>query len=169
MPGKKKYSDIFDYFDEWINEIEREFEETEKRLLSEAQKGDKNGPYVYGFSVTIGPDGKPVVEEFGNIKRAGNRPLISEEREPLVDVIEKGEEVRLIAEMPGVDKENIKVKVNDNVIVLSAQQGDKKYYKEVELPSPVDESSAKANYKNGVLEIVFKKKAAVQGKEIKVE
>ncbi|AWR96622.1 Hsp20 family protein [Acidianus sulfidivorans JP7] len=168
---KKRYSDIFDYFDDMIREIEEEFENMEKEFFKNAGKGDVKtfGPYVYGFSVTIGPDGKPVVEEFGNVKRLGNKPIISEEREPLVDVIEKGDEVRVIAEVPGVDKNNIKVKVNGVKLTISAQEGDKKFYKEVELPAEVDENSAKANYKNGVLEIIFKKKETNTGKEIKVE
>ncbi|ARM75101.1 archaeal heat shock protein Hsp20 [Acidianus manzaensis] len=168
---KKKTNDIFDYFDDLIREIESEFEDMEREFFKNAGKGDVKtfGPYVYGFSVTMGPDGKPIVEEFGNVKRLGSKPVISEEREPLVDVIEKGDEVRVIAEVPGVDKNNIKVKVDGNTLTITAQEGDKKYYKEVELPAKVDENSAKANYKNGVLEIVFKKKETNTGKEIKVE
>lgn len=168
---RKSFDDIFEYFDDLIKQIEKEFEEMEKEFFRSASKGEVKtfGPYVYGFSVTIGPDGKPVVEEFGNVRRVGSRPVISEEREPLVDVIEKGDEIRVIAEVPGVDKNNIKVRVNGNIVVITAQEGDRKYYKEVELPSPVDENSAKANYRNGVLEIIFKKKGSVSGKEIKVE
>lgn len=173
MAAKKKKSmdDIFDYFDDIIREIEKEFEEMEKEFFKNAAKGEAKtfGPYVYGFSVTMGPDGKPIVEEFGNVRRLGSKPVLSEEREPLVDVIEKGDEIRVIAEVPGVDKNNIKVKVNGNTLIVTAQEGDRKYYKEVELPAKVDENSAKANYRNGVLEVIFKKKESVSGKEIKVD
>ena len=37
----------------------------------ETQEGDKVrevGPIVYGYSMTIGPDGKPRIREFGNVK-----------------------------------------------------------------------------------------------------
>lgn len=169
---RKSFDDIFEYFNDLIRQIEKEFEEMEKEFFRATEKGEVKtfGPYVYGFSVTIGPDGKPIVEEFGNVRRVGKRPIISEEREPLVDVIEKGDEIRVIAEVPGVDKNNIKVRINDNILTITAQEGDRKYYKEVELPAPVDENSAKANYRNGVLEVILKKKgAAVGGKEIKVE
>ncbi|QKR00523.1 Hsp20/alpha crystallin family protein [Metallosphaera tengchongensis] len=170
MPTKRS-KDIFEYFDDLIRQIEEEFENMEREFFRSAAKGEVKtyGPYVYGFKVTMGPDGKPVVEEFGNVKRLGNKPLLSEEREPLVDVIEKGDEIRVVAEVPGVDKNDIKVKVNNNMLVISANAQDKKYYKEVELPAPVDENTAKANYKNGVLEVILKKKAVATGKDIKVE
>jgi len=89
MPTKRR--DIFSYFDDLIKQIEEEFEEMEREFFKAAEKGQVKtyGPYVYGFKVTLGPDGKPIVEEFGNVKRLGNRPLLSEEREPLVDVIER--------------------------------------------------------------------------------
>ncbi|ABP94815.1 MULTISPECIES: archaeal heat shock protein Hsp20 [Metallosphaera] len=170
MPTKRS-KDIFSYFDDLVRQIEEEFEAMEREFFRAAEKGEVKtyGPYVYGFKVTVGPDGKPVVEEFGNVKRLGNRPLLSEEREPLVDVIEKNDEIRVVAEVPGVDKNDIKVKVNGDLLVISANSQDKKYYKEVELPAPVDENTAKANYKNGVLEVVMKKKAVATGKDIKVE
>jgi len=74
-----------------------------------------------------------------------------------------------VAEVPGVEKDNIKVKINGTNLIITANSQDKKYYKEVELPAPVDENSAKANYKNGVLEVILKKKESTAGKEIKIE
>ena len=55
-------------------------------------------------------------------------------------------------------------------MIIRASNSKHKYYKEVELPSEVDPKSAKANYKNGVLEIRLKKiKKEKKGYEIKVE
>jgi HSP20 family protein len=57
-------------------EMEREFEEQFKDIENRAPKdlvragGGKvreYGPFVYGYSMTIGPDGKPKVREFGNV------------------------------------------------------------------------------------------------------
>ncbi|MCY0859091.1 MAG: Hsp20/alpha crystallin family protein [Sulfolobaceae archaeon] len=179
MPKKKKYEDIFDYIDDIFEEFEeqmKEFEREFERFTKEGKGEVKTfGPYVYGFRITVGPDGKPKIEEFGNVVRkvgGRERPLISEEREPLVDIIEKDDEIRVIAEMPGVEKDNIKVKVVEgNKLVLQASSEDRKYYKEVELPAEVDDKSAKATYKNGVLEVVLKKKQPKEekGTEIKVE
>ncbi|ADV65194.1 archaeal heat shock protein Hsp20 [Desulfurococcus mucosus] len=143
------------------------FEEFEREL---ERKGVK--PYVYGFSITIGPDGKPVIKEFGNVRRVRGKPVISEEREPLIDVFESGDEVTVIAEIPGVEKDKIDVKVSDDgrTIVINASDTNRKYYKEIELPAKVDPASAKASYKNGVLEVKLKKTGREdKGVKIKVE
>jgi len=173
----RKYRDIFDVFEDMFRQIQdimdREFREIEREFdeLAKSGKVKTYGPYVYGFRVTIGPDGKPIVEEFGNVKTVKGKPMISEEREPLVDVVDKGDEIRVVAEVPGVNKDSIKVKVvNGEKLIVQATGEDRKYYKEVELPAKVDEKSAKASYKNGVLEVVLKKvKTEEEGTEIKVE
>ncbi len=177
---KRKYYDPFD-------ELFRELDEIFYRFLREFELFSREferpeeikrefriiGPYVYGFRITIGPDGKPHIEEFGNVKRVGGKPIISEEREPLVDVFEEGNDIVVIAELPGVDKDKIKVKVSDDhrKLIIRASNKQRKYYKEVELPTEVDPKSAKASYKNGVLEVRLKKisQREEKGFEIKVE
>lgn len=160
---------------EEIRRIMREFDELARTYPGGSSKyGDKRiiGPYVYGFSITIGPDGRPIIKKFGNIKSIHGRPTISEEREPLVDVFESDNEITVIAELPGVEKDKIKLKVSDNnkKLIIKASDTDRKYYKEVDLPAEVDPKSAKANYKNGVLEVRLKKiKGEKKGYEIKIE
>ena len=51
-----------------------------KELIREYQTPDgakvrEVGPLVYGYSMTIGPGGKPKVREFGNVKSPGQRGL----------------------------------------------------------------------------------------------
>ncbi len=62
------------------------------------------GPFYYGYTMTLGSDGKPVVKEYGNV----NPGLLttSDTREPLVDTLvdEKEKVLTLVAEMPGVEK-----------------------------------------------------------------
>ncbi|MFP3226628.1 MAG: Hsp20/alpha crystallin family protein, partial [Sulfolobaceae archaeon] len=81
----KKYRDPFDLFDDLIRQIEEEFERFEREFMRIGSEGKAEtfGPYIYGFRVTIGPDGKPIVEEFGNVRSYKGKPMISEEREPL--------------------------------------------------------------------------------------
>jgi len=163
---------IFDLFDEILREFEREImdlEEEFERMLKEGRK--EAGPYYYGVRITIGPDGVPRVEEFGNIKRSRRgRPVISEEIEPLVDVIEHEDEIWIIAEVPGVSKENIKVRALEDKVIIRAEDG-RKYYKVVDLPSKIDPNTAKASYRNGVLEIKVKKRERKEegGVEVKLE
>jgi HSP20 family protein len=164
---------IFDLFDEILREFEEEFarleREFEELARSSSGKG-RIGPYYYGVRITIGPDGVPRVEEFGNIRRGpGGRPRISDIIEPLIDVIEHEDEILVVAELPGVDKDKIKIKVTENKVTISAEN-DRKYYKEVTLPAEVDPKSAKASYRNGVLEVKLKKKAKSEeeGVEVKV-
>ena len=76
--------------------------------------------------MTIGPDGKPKVRQFGNVKsqlqsRSFSRRthMISSEMEPLADVTATGKEVKVIMEMPGVSKENIRVNIYDSSVQVS--------------------------------------------------
>jgi HSP20 family protein len=177
----------FGEFEEMRREIERMFEETmqdvermPKDLVREYEtptgaKVREVGPLVYGYSVTVGPDGKPKIREFGNVKpiaeatRAG-APQITSEREPLADVVTTDKELKVIVEMPGINKENIKVNAYDNSVEISTKENaERKYHRIVELPAEADIDTVKSTYKNGILEITFSKKAKPKGKEIKVE
>jgi len=184
--------DIFGQFDEMRREMERMFEAQFKDIQTRAPKelireyetpeGGKvkeMGPFVYGYTMTVGPDGKPRVREFGNVRSplagfglgASNRPLISSEREPLADITTTDKEVKAILEMPGVNKENIKINVQDNSVEVKSDDPQRKYHEIIDLPPETDTETAKSTYKNGVLEIIFtkKKESKPKGKDIKVE
>jgi HSP20 family protein len=127
----------------------------------------------------IGPDGKPHVREFGNVRSpfagfglgASDKPLISNEREPLVDMTTTDKEVRVVLEMPGVNKENIKVNAYDNSVEVKSDDLHRKYHEVIKLPADTDIETAKSTYKNGILEIIFSKKSESRptGKDIKIE
>lgn len=131
-------------------------------------------PYYYGYQINVGPDGKPHIREFGNVKPAA-RGLIEQSgvREPLVDtsVDEKNNQLTITAEMPGVNKEDIKVNISDTYITIQAEKGDKKYHTDVPINLALEDVSAKAAYSNGILELKIKLKQAPKskGKEVKVE
>jgi len=133
--------------------------------------GSESGPFFYGYSMTVGPDGKPVVQEYGNAKPG--LPATSDTREPLVDTIvdEKEKVVKLIAEMPGVEKSDVKIVVENKTVDLSAEHDEKKYHVKVPVRHKIDENSAKASYKNGVLQVVFKlaEDEKPKGKTVEVE
>ena len=139
-------------------------------IIEEFNGNSNSGPIFYGYTMTIGSDGKPSVQEFGNAKP--DRLPVSNTREAIVDTIvdEKEKVVKLIAEMPGVEKTDVKILVDKNVVGITAERGEKKYHCKVPLQHKVDENSAKASYKNGVLEIVFKQAVEKQtSKRVEVE
>jgi HSP20 family protein len=129
------------------------------------------GPYYYGYSLTVGPDGKPMVKEYGNVQPSLMQK--SETREPFADVIvdDKEKVLKIVAEMPGVEKKDIKIEVIGHTVNLDAENGDKKYHTKIPIKQKVDEDSAKATYSNGILEVKFKLKEEdrPQGKRVTVE
>jgi HSP20 family protein len=122
--------------------------------LSHLKKGMKG---VFGFSVKTAVGGKPVVESFGNVKKTPEGPKVEEEREPITDVFDEDKEIRIYAEMPGVDEANIKLDLKEDILDISAQTGDRKYHKEILLPSKVQADTMSSSYANGILEIKVKK------------
>ena len=114
------------------------------------------GPFYYGYTMTTGPDGTPVVKEYGNVQ-PGQLPT-SDIREPLVDTLvdEKEKVLTLVAEMPGVEKKDVKVVVEDKTVCIDAEHGEKKYHAKVPIKQKVNKDSAKASYTNGILELKFK-------------
>lgn len=145
-----------DEFDRLFKRMSNSFFNIEDIFEEFKTKGSSVGPYYYGYTMTVGPDGKPIVKEYGNAK-PGLAPA-SNTREPLVDTIvdEKEKLVKLVAEMPGVEKTDVKILVEGKVVDISAEHGEKKYHANVPIKYKVNENSAKASYKNGILEIVFK-------------
>ena len=125
----------------------------------------KGKPMSYGFSMKIGPDGKPQIREFGNLKPTGEELKVKEQREPLVDVINRDNEIDVLAELPGVEKRDIDLRFLEGDLVISVP---KKFHKQVHLESPVDENDINAIYKNGVLTVTLKKNAVKkkEGKKI---
>jgi len=189
--------DVFKEFDEMQREMQRMYDHfaeiqsnAPKELIREYETKEGNkvreiGPIVYGYSMTIGPDGKPHVQEFGNVKSSTSsssggfssagglrsRPEITAEREPLADVNVTDNEVKVVLEMPGVKKENIKVNAYDGAIEVSSNDPQRKYHKTIGIPQEVDIETAKSSYNNGILEVTFNKKKEIKpkGKEVKIE
>jgi HSP20 family protein len=165
-----------------FEDIDREFAEAEEMLNRmfrtvrdmRPEEIATNFPYYYGYQVTVGPDGKPHMREFGNI-RPSTKGLVapSEIREPLVDTTldEKENTLTITAEMPGVTKQDIKVSVAEEEVTLHAEKGDKKYHTEIPVNVALDDKSAKATYANGILELKIKLKEAPKPKatDVKVE
>jgi HSP20 family protein len=184
--------DPFKEMDEMQREMESMFgqfeQNTPKELVreyqtSEGRKVREIGPIVYGYSMTIGPDGRPQVREFGNVKSLGrggtmgsagrnrNHPHITVEREPMADINTTEKDVKVILEIPGIRKEDIKVSAFEGTLEVLTNDPKRKYHKTIELPQDVDIETAQSSYNNGILEITFSKRKETKpkGKEIKID
>jgi HSP20 family protein len=163
----------WDEFDNLFQRMMRPFKELDEIWDDMKGSGDLQtfGPYYYGYSKTIGPDGKPVVKEYGNV-----RPSLlptAETREPFADVIvdDKEKVLKVVAEIPGVEKKDIKIEVVGHTVNIDADHEDKKYHTKIPIKQKVDEDSVKATYTNGILELKFKLKEEdrPKGKSVPVE
>ena len=175
------YRDPWGFRDRFFEQIEKEFSGAEdmlnrmfKTVTESGAEGLDTQPYFYGYQITVGTDGKPHIREFGNV-RPSQKGLIeqSEVRQPLVDtsINEKENTMIITAEMPGITKEDVKVTVEEGLVKIHAEKGNKKYHTELPVDKELDEDTTKASYINGVLElrIQFKKPLKPKSKDIKVE
>jgi HSP20 family protein len=176
---------FFEDIDKMMHEMEKMMEEEFKMFTSRIPKDYVRerklpdgttvrewGPFVYGYSVKIGPDGKPEIREFGNVKPGRLGPQVKEEREPLVDIIETNGEIHIVAELPGVEKKDIKLHGTEDSLSISVDTPQRKYFKEISLPAKVNVKEAKTEYKNGVLEVKLpkiKEEKKPKGEPIKIE
>jgi HSP20 family protein len=177
--GKRRRS-WFPDVDDMMREMERMMQEAFKnfeqqvpktlvreRKLEDGTTVREMGPIVYGYSVKIGPDGKPEIRKFGNIDATphllGGGLSVKEEREPLVDVIRGSDDIRVVAEVPGVNKEELRVSASEDTVTIESATDSPRYHKKVSLPDAVDPQTAKSTYKNGILEISFKLKRKGEG------
>ncbi|MFW9924429.1 MAG: archaeal heat shock protein Hsp20 [Candidatus Thorarchaeota archaeon] len=160
-----------DFMDQMMKEIEKMMKNFDASDPETFRK--KTGPITWGWNVTMGPDGRPVIKEFGNIKPSTEgKPVASKDREPLVDVFIEDKLVRFIAELPGVTKDDIKVKATESQIIIEAKGPDRNYSCERDLSVKIIPKSANAKYKNGILELTVQRKEPVhteEGFEVKIE
>lgn len=135
-------------------------------------KGNKDLTGVYGFTFRTmsGPGGvaRPVVRPFGDISKVSKMakeqrterpkgPVVEEATEPIVDIFDEKDFIRIVAELPGVAESEITCEVEGNDVVAISTTGKKKYSKEILLSANVDPASLQKSYTNGVLEIKLQK------------
>jgi len=112
-------------------------------------------------------------------------PELPQMRVPRVNVLDRESEVVVRAEVPGVEKKDLEVTVSENSVTIKGgtrreakeEKGD--YYRReiseasfartVALPADVDGTRAKADFKDGVLELVIPKHAGAARHSVKVE
>lgn len=158
--GKISFGGLFQGIGSVIDLVSKMTEEGKEEAKREGVLTAPSGRVkaVYGLSVKTSLAGVPLVESFGNVKGTSKGPVVEEEREPLVDVFDEQAHLVVIIELPGVAEEHIRTDIKGDVLTLSTQGGERKYYKEIVLPNNVDTTSVDSKYKNGILEIKLGKK-----------
>lgn len=121
---------------------------------------------VYGFSVTTASQGrstKPAVSSFGNVKMTDEGAVVSDTREPLVDIFDEGDEVVLVAELPGVKDADIELAVRGDMVELTAKGPVQKYHCETLLPTEVKAEPVSRECENGYLQLRLAKATPSSG------
>jgi len=145
-----------DFFEDFGSELFDNLEEMIEALLEDM---GESVPFVYGFSIIRLPGEDSELREFGNVlddSEDEKNLVTSEIRNPFIDIFESEELVHILVELPEVKKEDLLLHAtaqNLEIRVLNLSD----YSQDVELPARVDPKSAKASYKNGVLEVTFKR------------
>jgi len=156
--GKLRFSGLLKGIGNLIDlasKLGEEAEEIKKVGEIKGLPGQAKG--VYGFSIRTMVGGKPIVETFGNIKDTPRGPVVEEVREPIVDIFDERDHILVLAELPGVQQEDIKVEVEGDILKLTATGKTRKYAKEVLLPARVKGDTIKTTYNNGILEVTLPK------------
>ena len=108
------------------------------------------------------------------------------ELQPRVNIEETKDDVSLIFELPGMEKDNIKVLVKDDVLTVEGERNfsheemdddtvvrreirNGKFSRSFTLPETVDPDSVGADYKSGLLTVKLSKKEEVKPREIEVK
>lgn len=105
-------------------------------------------------------------------------------RVPSADVIDEGDKIKIVVDLPGLKKEDIHVKAEEDRIIIRAERKseseekksnyylaerkDVRYFRVIPLPEEIDPDSATAHYENGELEIEVNKVKGKKKKEVEI-
>ena len=115
------------------------------------------------------------------LKKLGNLQF----RQPLADLKENENEFIVTIEVPGVDKKDIQLNINDNNLEVKVEKKSEinvtheegyvrserifnGFYRSMNLPSRIIADKARANYKNGILEVILPKAENRRGNQRKI-
>jgi HSP20 family protein len=125
-------------------------------------------------------------EKAGSPDKTGKKSLATRDEEiyiaPPVDIFENEDSLIVVADLPGVDKDGVDIRVEDDILtikgnakytqpanVLRQEFTLQNYYRQFQLSNEVDQSKISAESKNGVLTITLLKAEKSKPKQIKVK
>ena len=103
---------------------------------------------------------------------------------PSVDVEDRGKDFSVSADLPGFNKEDVNIEINDDSVTIHAkktaaeeeknknyirrERAAQSFYRRIELPEKVKTDDAKASLNTGILEIILTKKEPKETKKLQV-
>ena len=149
----------------WSNDIYEELkklgelinETMEKAFENSSENPPVRSNRIKGFSIKIGLDGNPRIRELNDPQPLQDETVISDDLAPLIDIIEEEETLVVLAALPGVEKDEIDLRLTEDCLTVSVDAVNFEWCDELKLPTRVKPKSARASYKNGVLEVRIKK------------
>jgi HSP20 family molecular chaperone IbpA len=79
------------------------------------------------------------------------------EKQPLIDVFEEEDHLLVLAELPGVDEKDVRIKADESTITITAENATRKYLKVIKLPTRIKTGSVQFTYKNNILQVKLEK------------
>jgi HSP20 family protein len=138
------HRDPMDMFDEMDEMFARLFFRMDREFMTGSPQG-------YGYRIMIRDDADgPAMQEMAD----DVAPFTRVTGEPLAEVHHIGNEVKVIADLPGITEEALRLNVKGSTLVIDAGDADHAYNTSATLP-PVDIGSMQKTLKNGVLEVTF--------------
>lgn len=137
-----------------------------KELSNNQNIFNASKPFSYGLNIRVDSNGITVT----NALHGGapqQQPQKAKELEPLVDMIDRGGELVVLAELPGADPDSISVSSDSSTMAIHAA-GRHNFNKTIQLNAQVDPRRAKARYNNGVLELILKKSDKYKGSRMDI-
>ncbi|GLV59266.1 hypothetical protein KDH_60930 [Dictyobacter sp. S3.2.2.5] len=128
-------------------------EEGAQEKKYEGEASDPSGRLKTGFSLSVKTIGAATTPSAESARVVTRKPEVEAEPEPFVDFFNEQDHVRIIAELPGIEEENIHTEIHGDILILSISGNRRAYSKEIVLPEGTDVGTLTRKYTNGILEI----------------
>ena len=90
-----------------------------------------------------------------------SQPLsLIREKQPLFDVFDEKNHLVILAQLPGIDEKDVKIKAEENTVTITAQNATKKFLETIKLPTCIEKDAVLFTYRNNILQAMLKKTAS---------
>jgi len=112
----------------------------------------------YGFTLKMGLPGRKEPASSGITHSGVGQKPVQKEREPLVDIFDESNFIRVVVELPAVADEDVVLYMNENVLYLTIRSPNGPFSKTIVLPDRVKPGAMRKSIRNGILEVIVEVK-----------